>query len=74
MIKLSAMIGAFIGVFNTIISLLLAALIAIPYFYFVYRFKGQKVVEVGPLLSIFSLTTIIFPYDKFVEYVINLAR
>ncbi|MGB3212353.1 MAG: prepilin peptidase [Desulforhopalus sp.] len=70
-IKLAAMVGAFVGVFNVIVSLVITTAITIPYFYIGYRLKGKDIVEVGPLLSIASLTTIIFPYDNLISFIIN---
>jgi prepilin signal peptidase PulO-like enzyme (type II secretory pathway) len=70
-IKLAAMIGAFLGVFNVIVSLVITTAITIPYFFIGYRLKGKDIVEVGPLLSIVSLTTVILPYDKLIRSIIN---
>jgi prepilin signal peptidase PulO-like enzyme (type II secretory pathway) len=70
-IKLAAMIGAFLGVFNVIVSLVITTAITIPYFFIGYRLKGKDIVEVGPLFSIVSLTTVILPYDKLIRSIIN---
>jgi leader peptidase (prepilin peptidase)/N-methyltransferase len=70
-IKLAAMIGAFIGVFNVIVSLILATAITLPCLYIGYRINGKNTVEVGPLLSIASLTTIILPYETLFHSIIK---
>lgn len=70
-IKLAAMIGAFIGVIKVTIALSFSILIVILYLFYnknIYKNDNNKItIEVGPLLSIFSLTTIFIPYEEFIK-------
>lgn len=70
-IKLSAMIGAFIGSINSIIALSISIIIVLPYL-LIKNYKRQLVVaEAGPVLSISALTTLIIPYKVYLERAIT---
>ncbi len=71
-IKLAAMIGAFLGSTKVLIALLLSALIAVPCLYFQFRNNEKIIIEVGPLLSIFSLSTVLIPYEEYIKLIFSL--
>ena len=78
-IKLSAMIGVYIGATKIAIALFLCISVIIPLIYYNY-YRNQKTytnyqityVEVSPLLSIISLSTIFFPYEEFIKLLITI--
>lgn len=66
-IKLSAMIGSFIGVSNALICLAITLIIIIPYIIMMHLFYEESSVEVGPLMSISAILCTLVPFTTILK-------